>query len=64
MVMAKEMQALNDGAEPNQAEAVLRARDVNVHYGEKQALFDVNLDVRKNAVTCLLYTSPSPRDRG
>ena len=57
MVMAKEMQALNDSAENDQAEAVLRARDVNVHYGEKQALFDVNLDVRKNAVTALIGPS-------
>ena len=57
MTMSKEMEALNDSAEDNQAEAVLRARNVNVHYGEKQALFDVNLDVRKNAVTALIGPS-------
>jgi phosphate transport system ATP-binding protein len=31
--------------------------DVSVFYGEKQALFDVNLDVRKNSVTALIGPS-------
>ncbi|MEP3231895.1 MAG: phosphate ABC transporter ATP-binding protein PstB [Hyphomicrobiales bacterium] len=48
---------LNNSAESNQEETVLRARNVDVHYGEKQALFDVNLDVRKNAVTALIGPS-------
>ena len=28
------------------------------------AVFDVAVDLRKSSPTCLLYTSPSPRDRG
>ena len=33
------------------------ARDVNVFYGEKQALFGVNLDIPKNQVTALIGPS-------
>jgi phosphate transport system ATP-binding protein len=33
------------------------ARDVNVHYGEKRALFDVNLDIPERAVTALIGPS-------
>ncbi|MFY9622990.1 MAG: phosphate ABC transporter ATP-binding protein PstB [Rhodoplanes sp.] len=33
------------------------ARDVNVFYGDKQALKDVNLDVQENAVTALIGPS-------
>ncbi|MQW00638.1 phosphate ABC transporter ATP-binding protein [Sinorhizobium medicae] len=32
-------------------------RDVSVYYGEKRALFDVNLDVRENTVTALIGPS-------
>ena len=35
----------------------ITARDVNVFYGEKQALFDVNLDVLANQVTALIGPS-------
>lgn len=35
----------------------IRARDVNVFYGDKQALFDVSLDVPENAVTALIGPS-------
>jgi phosphate transport system ATP-binding protein len=35
----------------------IRARDVNVFYGEKQALFDVALDVPERAVTALIGPS-------
>ena len=41
---------------PN-APVKIRARDVNVFYGEKQALFDVALDVPENAVTALIGPS-------
>ncbi len=37
--------------------AKIRARDVNVFYGEKQALFDVGLDMPENAVTALIGPS-------
>ena len=59
----------------------IKSKNLNVHYGQKQALFDVNLDLNEKEVTaligpsgcgkstfircinsCLLYTSPSPRD--
>jgi phosphate transport system ATP-binding protein len=33
------------------------ARDVNIYYGEKRALFDVNLDVPERAVTALIGPS-------
>ena len=39
------------------APAKIRARDVNVFYGEKQALFDVALDVPANSVTALIGPS-------
>jgi phosphate transport system ATP-binding protein len=35
----------------------ITARDVNVFYGEKQALFDVNLDIVHNQVTALIGPS-------
>ena len=35
----------------------ITARDLNVYYGEKQALFDVNLDIRSNQVTALIGPS-------
>jgi len=42
----------------SQADAVkLKARNVKVFYGEKQALFDVNLDIKANEVTSLIGPS-------
>ncbi|MTI18762.1 phosphate ABC transporter ATP-binding protein [Rhodobacteraceae bacterium RKSG542] len=35
----------------------MQGKDVNVFYGAKQALFDVNLDIRKNQVTALIGPS-------
>ncbi|BAE49911.1 phosphate ABC transporter ATP-binding protein PstB [Paramagnetospirillum magneticum] len=35
----------------------ISARDLNVHYGEKQALFDVNLDIPVGQVTALIGPS-------
>jgi phosphate transport system ATP-binding protein len=35
----------------------ISARDLNVFYGEKQALFDVNLDILENQVTALIGPS-------
>ena len=48
---------------------------LSLYYGEKQALYDVSMNIPKQRVTafigpsgcgkstlCLLYTSPSPRD--
>ena len=43
-------------------DALICARNVNVHYGDKHAIRNVNVDIARNQV-CLLYTSPSPRDR-
>ena len=39
------------------AEIKIKARNVKVFYGEKQALFDVNLDIRANEVTSLIGPS-------
>ncbi len=36
---------------------IIQAKDVSVFYGEKQALFDVNLDFEKNQVTSLIGPS-------
>jgi phosphate transport system ATP-binding protein len=35
----------------------LKARDVSVYYGEKQALFNVSVDIRDNAVTAFIGPS-------
>jgi phosphate transport system ATP-binding protein len=35
----------------------ISARDLNVFYGDKQALFDVNLDIHQNQVTALIGPS-------
>ena len=35
----------------------MTGKDVSVYYGSKRALFDVNLDVRKNNVTALIGPS-------
>jgi phosphate transport system ATP-binding protein len=35
----------------------MKGENVTVHYGEKQALFDVNLDIREKAVTALIGPS-------
>ena len=40
-----------------QHEIKMAARDVNVYYGEKQALFDVNLDILDRSVTALIGPS-------
>ena len=62
--------------ELNNSKIKIKAKNLNVYYGKKQALFDINLDINQKEVTaligpsgcgkstfCLLYTSPSPRDR-
>jgi phosphate transport system ATP-binding protein len=48
-----------EGAAPRQevAEPKMRCADVNVHYGDKQALFDVDLDIPQNRVTSLIGPS-------
>ena len=42
---------------PSSSRAKVRARNVSVFYGEKQALFDVDLDVQRNGVTALIGPS-------
>jgi phosphate transport system ATP-binding protein len=44
-------------AEGTQYLTKITARDLNVFYGEKQALFDVNLDILRNSVTSLIGPS-------
>ncbi|PIR38023.1 MAG: phosphate ABC transporter ATP-binding protein [Alphaproteobacteria bacterium CG11_big_fil_rev_8_21_14_0_20_39_49] len=41
----------------NNSKIRMNARDVNVFYGKKQALFDVGMDIKKNAVTALIGPS-------
>jgi phosphate transport system ATP-binding protein len=40
-----------------EAESKFVSKDVTVHYGEKQALFDINLDIPANQVTALIGPS-------
>lgn len=47
---------IDDRGEPME-NAMIVARDVNVFYGEKQALFGVNLDIPENQVTALIGPS-------
>jgi phosphate transport system ATP-binding protein len=42
---------------PDKAEPKVHSRDVCVYYGDKQALFDVDLDIPKNAVMALIGPS-------
>src|SRR5437870_1791685 len=35
----------------------ISARDINVFYGAKQALFDINLEIQANCVTALIGPS-------
>ena len=59
-----------EGTRPKAIEKYkVRLENVNVWYGTKRAVKDINLNVRDKSVTafigpsgCLLYTSPSPRD--
>ncbi|MCI3134262.1 phosphate ABC transporter ATP-binding protein PstB [Phenylobacterium aquaticum] len=50
--------AVDRGHSADKSAAIkIRARDVNVFYGDKQALFDVGLDVPERAVTALIGPS-------
>ena len=44
-------------ADSSQPAVKMRGRKVSVHYGEKQALFEVDLDVREKQVTALIGPS-------
>ena len=37
------------------AKTKIHVQDLNLFYGEKQALFSVNLDIKENEVTALIY---------
>jgi phosphate transport system ATP-binding protein len=52
-VAGAEIDRMNDAS----AAAKVKARDVRVFYGEKQALFDVSLDIPDKAVTALIGPS-------
>ena len=38
-------------------ETVMTCRNLNIFYGEKQAVFDVDLDILKNKVTAIIGPS-------
>src|SRR5687768_6482028 len=42
---------------PSDSTAKISAQDLNVYYGSKQALFDVNLNIPPNQVTALIGPS-------
>jgi phosphate transport system ATP-binding protein len=48
---------INAGSVASQAAAKVSARDVNVFYGEKQALFDVSIDIPDRGVTAFIGPS-------
>ncbi len=50
-------QVVGEHAEAPVGPPKVRARGVNVFYGEKQALFDVNVDIADNAVTAFIGPS-------
>jgi phosphate transport system ATP-binding protein len=51
------MPELTDSLPVEQHELKMQARDVNVFYGDKQALFDVSLDILDRSVTSLIGPS-------
>ena len=59
MNMLTEVDTTNVAERPMTSEPEMKmvARDVSVHYGDKQALFDVNLNIRRNTVTALIGPS-------
>lgn len=38
-------------------EDIITVRDLNLHYGEKQALKNINIDIKKNTITALIGPS-------
>ena len=51
------------------SDKIIQIKEMNKWFGDFQVLKNINLDVQKNKKIvvcgpCLLYTSPSPRDRG
>jgi phosphate transport system ATP-binding protein len=57
MVTEIEVEKALTKSRSNQPELKMVGKDVSVYYGEKRALFDVNLNVRKNTVTALIGPS-------
>ena len=50
-------EALGEGRAADGSEAKILARDVNVHYGDEQALHDVSIDIADKSVTALIGPS-------
>ena len=52
----------------NSDEIIVKFDEVTKQYGDLVVLDKLNLEIKKNEMVsiigCLLYTSPSPRDRG
>ena len=52
--------------------ATVKLENISKSFGETEVLFDINLEINDKEFVvfvgpsgcCLLYTSPSPRDRG
>ena len=53
----KEFEAAEARQVAAKADIKMSGRNVDVFYGEKQALFDVNLDIRRNSITSLIGPS-------
>ncbi len=56
-IMAQESSVSEVQSQLDSPVLAMRGRDVSVFYGEKQALFDVNLDINRNEVTALIGPS-------
>ena len=49
--------SLDSVAEPGASPTVLQARHLSVYYGNFRAVYDVNLDIRRNTITALIGPS-------
>ncbi|NCC21903.1 MAG: phosphate ABC transporter ATP-binding protein [Alphaproteobacteria bacterium] len=55
--MTSQADIKNENMEDTDREIRMKARNLSVFYGEKQALFDINLDIQTNKVTALIGPS-------
>ncbi|MCU4926589.1 phosphate ABC transporter ATP-binding protein PstB [Halobacteria archaeon AArc-dxtr1] len=56
-ILTTEVQSTDTGRTSRPDEAILEARNLNVHYGDEQALSDVTVEIPKNKVTAIIGPS-------
>ena len=57
MSVAEAIKTETPAEKPEEVSYKITGKDVCVYYGDKQALFDVNLDIREKQVTSLIGPS-------